>query len=305
MNLRDIIEKRKKPQMQTGVILEIENNTFKAKAVRGVLLAVLCIWCCIAIVPIMWIFLSSFKDIKEFYSIPPTFIPKTFHPEKLVEVWNSMNLLRGYRNSFTVILGELVTGLFFNGIAGYVLSRLKPKGYKFVLTLVLWTMLLPNSVSMVPLFMTFIDLPILHVNMTNSFLPFWLMAGANSYFILVFKSFFDSISQSYIEAARIDGCNNLGIFFRIIMPLSKSAFVVIALFIINSAWGSFMYPYLLLRDPEKYTVAVQLFAFKTAADKPLDMYFVALIFSILPPAILFAVFNKHIMTGFSLGGVKE
>lgn len=305
MSLKSNAERQKKPILQTGVILEIENKTVKVKIVRGVLFTVLCLWCCVVILPIIWIFLSSFKDIKEFYSIPPTFIPKTFHPEKLVEVWKSMELLVGYRNSFSIILGELVTGLLFNGIAGYVLSRLKPKGYKFVLTLVLWTMLLPNSVSMVPLFMTFIDFPVLHVNLTNSFLPFWLMAGANSYFILVFKSFFDSISQSYIEAARIDGCSDLGIFFRIVIPLSKSVFVVIALFIINSAWGSFMYPYLLLRDPEKYTVAVQLFAFKTAADKPLDMYFVALIFSIVPPATLFAIFNKYIMTGFSLGGIKE
>ena len=120
-----------------------------------------------------------------------------------------------YYNSLVIIIGNLIFCLFFNGILGYVLSRLRPKGYKLAFLMIFWTMLVPHSMNMVPLYMSFVEVPLLKINLINTYLPLFIMAGANAYEALLFKNFFDGIPDSYVEAAKIDGCTNLGIFFKI------------------------------------------------------------------------------------------
>lgn len=287
----------------SGLLTSID---FKSKRVRVLYYIVLIFMLLIAaacLFPVLWIFMSSFKDIKEFTRIPPTIIPRSFHPEKLATVWNTMNFGKYYLNTAVVAAGCLATSLVCNGLAGYVLSRLKPRGANFVFMLILWTMLMPTSVSMVPLFMTFIDMPLFHVNLTNTYVPMWLIAGAAPFYIVVFKSFFDSIPISYIEAARIDGCSNMGIFAKIMLPMSKSVAVVVGMFTINGTWGDFFWPYLIIKNPELSTVSVQIFNMKNGSW-PMDVYMVSILFVILPPAILFAIFQKHIMSGFTMSGVK-
>lgn len=288
---------------ESGIWTSLDLKKPRIKLAYWIVFAVMVFFTAVCLFPIIWIFLSAFKDMKEFTSVPPTIIPKTFHPEKIVEVWNSMNFGKYYLNTLMVALGSLIVCILSNGLAGYVLSRLKPKGYSVFFRLIVWTMLMPTSVSMVPLYMTFIDFPIFHFNLTDTYVPMWMMAGAAPFYIMVFKSFFDSIPLSYIEAARIDGCSTMGIFMRIIIPLSKPVLVVIAMFTLNGAWGDFFWPYLVLKNPDLMTVSVQIFNMKNGSW-PTNVYMIALMFVILPPALFFVFAQKHIMTGFTMSGVK-
>lgn len=269
------------------------------------------IWFCmilavlVCFIPPLWVMTSALKDSREFFSVPATIIPRSWHPEKLWDTWNMLNFGKAYLNTLSVLCGSLVVSLVCNGMLGYVLSRLKPRGSKIVLSLVLWTLMLPQSVSQVPLFKNFLSLPILGINITETYLPMWLLAGANAFYVLVFKSFFDSIPQSLIEAARLDGCNNLSIFFRIMMPLSKPVLMVITIFTINASWSDFFWPYLVLGSrTELYTVMVKIFYMAGSTGYSEDIQVVALIFTIIPPAILFLFFQRYIMSGFTLSGIK-
>ncbi|MEG1880358.1 MAG: carbohydrate ABC transporter permease, partial [Oscillospiraceae bacterium] len=172
-----------------------------------------------------------------------------------------------------------------------------------IFALILWSMMMPTSTSMVPLFMTFLDFPGLG-NLSNTYLPMWIMAGANPFNVLLFKSFFDSIPMPYIEAARIDGCTNLGIFAKIIMPLSKPIIMVVSIFSFTASWDNFLWPYLVLKNTSLYTVSVKLFTMQSVSGISMDLQVVAILFAIIPPAILFIFFQKHIMAGFTLSGVK-
>lgn len=129
------------------------------------------------------------------------------------------------------------------------------------------------------------------------------MAGANAFYVLLFKSFFNSIPMSYLEAARIDGCTNVGIFTKIILPLSKPIIMVVSIFCINTAWESFLWPYLVVKNFDRYPVAVQLFKLKESGFAT-DKYMVVLLFSIIPPAIIFMFFSKYIMQGANMSGIK-
>ena len=288
---------------ETGLITSLD---FKMRRVRigyWIMFALLLIIALVFLFPAVWIILSSFKDVKEFLSTPPTLFPHSFHPEKLIEVWKKMNISRSYLNTMIVACGDMAFSIIVNGLAGYVISRLKPKGSSLFFILVMWSMMLPSSVSLVPLFMTFQDFPVFHFSMMNTYLPMWICKGANAFNVLLFKSFFDSISISYIEAARIDGCSDLGIFRKIILPLSIPVVTTVAIFTFNGSWAEFLWPYLVLKDKSLYTVPVQIYRMKSAGFL-MDQYVIVLLFAMLPSLIMFLLFQKQIMHGVSLGGIK-
>ncbi|UVI29744.1 carbohydrate ABC transporter permease [Paenibacillus spongiae] len=256
----------------------------------------------VCLLPPLWIMLSSLKDVKEFFTIPPTIIPKTYDLSKVVSTWKLLDFGRLYWNTLIVTAGCLFFALTFNGLLGYFLSKLRPKGSAVVFGMVLWTMLLPNTLGMVPIFKNIIDFPVLHLNFSNTFWPMWMMAGANAFFVIVFKGFFDNIPQALIEAARMDGCSPLGIFRRIVLPLSKPVMMAVTIFTIHGTWSDFFWPYMVLKEKSLWTVIVAIYNMKGTTT--LDIQFIALTFSIIPPAILFLFFQKYIMQGFTFSGIK-
>ncbi len=288
----------------TGALTNMDLKSPGVRAAYWCFYVVVVIVALIVIFPIIWLVLSSFKDMEEFYQSPPTIIPKTFNPQKISVVWGEMGFAKYYINSIILAAGDIAFCIFFNGLGGYVLSRLQPKGTKFFLTIILWTMMIPSSASMVPLFKTFVDFPYLHVNLINTYFPMWLISGANAFYLIMFKNFFDSISKSLVEAAKIDGCSVFGIFLKIVLPLSRPFLFVMAILTFNRSWGDFLYPYLVLKDVGLQTVSVALYASKVGGNIAFDEYLIAVFLSVIPPMILFLVFNKQIMVGVNVGGVK-
>jgi multiple sugar transport system permease protein len=286
----------------SGLISPLDLKYTRVKVLYWGLFLLLIVISLICLLPPIWVMLSSLKEAKEFYAIPPTVVPKSLHFSKLASTWKLLDFGRLYLNTFALTAGSVVFALLFNGMLGYFLSKLRPRGSSFVFALVLWTMLLPNTLGMVPVFKSIIDFPVLHLNLMNSFWPMWMMSGASAFNVIIFKGFFDNIPQSLIEAARIDGCNRLGIFWRIMIPLSKPVIMAITIFTVNGTWSDFFWPYMVLRDKGLWTVIVAIFNLKGTTT--LDVQFVALTFSIIPPAILFLLFQKYIIQGFTFSGIK-
>ncbi|MBN1411723.1 MAG: carbohydrate ABC transporter permease [Spirochaetales bacterium] len=282
-----------------GIISYNELRNKRTKILYFSLLAFALIVVFISAVPIIWILLSSMKDIKELFEVPPTIIPRTFHPEKIVEVWNKMNFFTYYKNSFIMVGGSIVCAVIFNGILAYVLSILKPKGTKFVYMLVLWSLMIPNIISLVPIFKNIVSL-----KMLNSFIPLCFSFGANAFFVVLYKSFFDAIPVSLIEAAKMDGCSNLRIFFQIVFPLSQPINIVIAIFAFNAAWSDFLLSFLVLKRDEMFTVMVKLYTISQTWGFSKDLQLMGVFFSIIPPIIIFLIFQKYIIQGIAFSGIK-
>lgn len=286
----------------TGIIRNFDLKKPQVKALYWFLFLFMLVVAAICILPPIWVLLSSMKDVKEFFTIPPTIIPKTFHPEKLLKIWKELSFFKYYINTFLYTFGTLFFSLFFNAIVGFVLSKLRPKGGRYLFVLLLWTMMLPNTLGMVPVFKNIINFPVLNINLTNTFWPLWMMYGANPFYVIIFKSFFDGIPQSLVEAAWIDGCSSFGIFYKIILPLSKPVMMTIAIFTVNRTWADFFWPFLVLKSNKLWTVIITIFKMK--ASYPMDYQFAALTFVIIPPIIMFIFFQKYIMQGFTLSGIK-
>lgn len=297
---------RKKKALQentaTGIISDVDLRSPAYKIVYGCIIAILIVICIFTIFPTLWIFMSAFKDMKEFLSVPPTIIPRSFEPGKIIEVWKIAHFGTHLKNSVIIIAGVLICSVVFNGMAGYVFSKLKPLGSGLVYKLIFFTMLLPTSMNLIPLYAEFVKFPVLGINLTGTYIPLWMMGAISAFNILLFRSFFNSISTSIIEAARMDGASDFGIFIKIILPLSKPIVMVVSIFAITGAWGDFLWPFMILKNEMLQPVSVMLYNIQ--AQLSADKYMVVMMFSIVPPLIIFLCLSKQIMGGVTIGGVK-
>ena len=265
----------------------------------AVLIFIACIlMALVALYPVFWLVCSSLKNLTEFMSTTQV-LPKEADFAGWVKTWNDFGFTKYYINSGIAVAGGVVCAVFFNGLMAYVLAVLKPRGYKIVFALVMWCLLIPPTTSFVALFVN-----IKNIGLTKSFIPLWLSMGANAYWVVLFKNFFEGLPKDYIDAARLDGCGSLQIFTRIVLPLSKSIMMVVAIFAVTAAWSDFLMPYLLLNGSGMETVMVKLYSFNTSIKTNQLDIIRAVLYSIIPPTIIFTVFQKQIMGGVMDGGIK-
>ncbi len=289
---------------ETSILAATDLKSLRYKILYWVLFGILVLIALCSVIPTIWAVLFGFKGSQEIYAVPTTFFPKQFSLISIYDAWQALQFGPNIISTLIVSLGNVAFTLVICGLGGYVLSRLKPKGAKTIFVIVVWTMMMPSHVRMVPLFMEFIDFPVIHVNMMNSYLPLWLMAAANSFNIMLFKNHFDSVSMALVEAARLDGCNNIRIFSSIMVPLSVPIIAFVAITCINGAWSEFFWPYLVLNDVKLQTLPVRIFLLKSKPQIKMNTYMMGLTFACVPPAVLFAIFQKKIMGGINIGGVK-
>ncbi len=280
-----------------GIIRDLD---FRSPGVRTGY-AVVYLACAIALLvgvaPMLWVGLSGFKTIKEFV-ISTKVLPDTFDMSKYAGTWNSLKFGRYYLNSFASVAGSVVCAVLFNGLLGYALSKVRPAGWKLVYALVMAGLLIPATTSIVPLF---INITRIHLN--GSFVPLWLSMGANAFYVVLFKSFFDSLPNSLVEAAKIDGCTDFRVFRSIALPLSRSIMMVVAIYAINAAWSDFLLPYLVLNQSGLETVMVRLFQFRNGKTSDIDILR-AIVFVIIPPTVLFLFFQRQITQVTAQSGIK-
>lgn len=288
----------------SGLINFMDLKKLRIKILYWTIFAFLMLLALICLLPPLWIFVSSMKSTKELYQIPITLLPERFDFNKITRVWRQLDYLKFYINTLKVVGGAVLVTVIANGLAGFVLSRLKPVGSKLYFTIILWTMLLPSTLSLVPLYKNIIHFPLFGFNLVNTYWPLWLVCGANAFFVLIFKSFFDGIPMPLIEAARLDGCGNIRIFARIMLPLSKPIIAVAVIFTVNNVWSDFLLPYLVLNNKNAYTVMLAIYSVKNNANLSLDIQLMAVVFAIIPPIIIFVIFQKLIMQGVTVSGIK-
>lgn len=289
---------------RNGLISNINYKKTSNKIIYWTIIALLILLAVICILPVAWVLVSSLKSLDEFYSVPPTLWPKSFHFEAIPELFGKYDFTGLYWNTIKLCTGSILFSIVINGFMGYSLSKLKVKGGTMVFAIILATYMLPTTVCMAPVYKNIIKFPIIGVNLLNTNWPMWLMAGANAYFVILYKSFFDSLPDSLLEAAKLDGCGDFGTFIHIVAPLSKPIIATTAIMSFSSAWGDFFWPYMVLKDVDVQTIMVKIYAMQSNTSIGINTLLLAITFSIIPPAIVFIIFQKKIMNGFTMSGIK-
>lgn len=257
-----------------------------------------------AVIPIMWLFLSSFKEAGELTSVPYRLFPENFSFAKLGEVWSMLNFGKYFLNTVIVVLGAVLCSVVFNGLLAYTFSIVKPRGYKIFYALVMLSYMIPAITAIVPLFKNIVGLGLI-----NNYLPLCLCYGANAYYLLMFKNYFDSLPKALFEAAEMDRCGKWKTFFRVVVPLSRPIIGVVAIFTMTAAWSDFLLPYLVLKDNDMMTIMVEIYNLQSTMGSVQgfgpDKLLMVLTISILPQILIFAIFQKHITGSSAAGAIKE
>jgi multiple sugar transport system permease protein len=254
------------------------------------------------VTPLVWMLFGAMKSAPELAQMPPTVLPERIHLGTYREAWDFMELAGYFRNTVIVAAGAWLAQLAVCVPAAYALSKLRPVLGKWILALMLATLMLPASALLVPTYLTITDVPLVEVNLVNSPAAIWLPAAANAFNIYLLKRFFDQIPTELLDAARIDGAGNVTTMVRIVLPLSRPILAVVSIFAIVAAWKDFIWPLLVLQDPGVQTLSVALQRFEQ--DTPINLMLAGLVLASIPMVVAFLIFQRQILAGLTAGSFK-
>lgn len=287
-----------------GIIVFSDYRSLRHRVLYGGLVALLAVAAALMLLPAVWLILSSFKGPVELYRTPFTLFPETIDAGKPVDVWQTLSFGRYYLNSLWVVAGAVVCAVVVNGLLAYGVSVLRPAGHQLVTGLIMISLMIPPILNMGPLFRQ-----IVRVGLIDSYLPLWLVFGANPFYFLILKTYFDRLPGALFDAARIDGCTPMRMFWHVAIPLSLPILAVVAIFAANAAWSDFLLPFLVLRSDSMQTVMVKIYtlqgAMGTLQGFGPDRLLMVLVLATLPPVLLFAVFQRQITSAVATTGLKE
>mgnify|MGYP005836063629 FL=1 len=249
--------------------------------------------------PYYWMVVSSVKGPRGFTADPYSLWPKTFSLESLRYVWSEGRIGIYVRNSFYYASIVLVVQTLINSLAAYAFARVEFPGRDVLFLAVLATMMLPYSVLLIPTYLI-----VWRIGLANTVLGVILPGFASAYGIFMLRQFFLNIPFELEDAARIDGCSRLRIYFQIILPLAQPALITLGLFTFIGQWSDFTWPLVVLSDYKKYPITVGLSLFRDEQFVYYDRTFAASMYATFPLIILFLLGQRYIIGGISLTGLK-
>ncbi len=256
--------------------------------------------------PLYWMFLSSTKTFAELFGTEPVFWPKEFTARAYKAVLSRPSpqmpsLLDAVRNSFLVAGASVFITLVLSTLAGYAIARLRFRGKGALTGLVLAVYMFPAILLMVPLF-AMLAMARLHDKLNGLVVAY--VAQTLPVGLLMLGNYFRSIPADIEEAALVDGCSRLGVIWRVTIPLSVPAIASVGLYVFVIAWNEFLFAYVLLLSPEKFTAPVWITNLYSGLHTPWDQVMAASVLVTVPVMLLFIWFEKQMEQGLTAGGVK-
>jgi multiple sugar transport system permease protein len=257
--------------------------------------------------PLYWMFSSALKSSIEIFQNPPTLWP--LHPawSNYSNAWNVLQYPLYFGNTLILAAGAVVLQLLVSATAAFALSKLRPAGKGIIQFIFFSTLMVPPVVYLIPQFVNISSLPLLHVSLINNWGGVWLPEAASALNILILKSFFDTIPTELTDAARLDGANGWQLFTRVILPLSRPALAVVTIFTVVASWKDFLWPLLVLFNPDVQPLSVAIYheaGINSNFPLPFNYLMAGLVLASIPPILLFLLFQRQIIRGINLTGLK-
>ena len=252
------------------------------------------------LLPILWMFTTSIKESSQVMAYPPIWFPWPPKWENYKIAVNAIPFLLYLRNTVTICFFTIIGTLLSSTLVAYSLAKIPWPGRNVLLLLILSTMMLPFPVTMIPLFVTFGRL-----GWVNTFKPLIVPSFlGNAFYIFLLRQFFMTIPGELSDAARIDGASELGIFRRVILPLSKPVLAVVALFQFLGSWNDFLGPLIYLQSNDKYTLAIGLQMYRTTNYVEWELLMAASTLVVIPILVLFFFAQRTFIEGIAITGIK-
>lgn len=250
--------------------------------------------------PLAWMVLTSLKSPEQIAAEPFTWLPRPWQWENYREATTAIPFVRYLGNSLLLCLGSVAGTLLSCSLVAYGFARLRWPGRDLVFAVLIATMLLPWQVTMVPRFLVIRELG-LYDSLWALVLPKFC---GEAFYIFLLRQFFLTIPQEMVDAARVDGCSELGILWRVVLPLSRPALATVALLEFVAAWNDYGGPLLYLNDPEHFPLAYGLEQFVSSHSSEMHLLLAAATLFTLPIVVLFFLAQRTFVRGIATTGLK-
>jgi multiple sugar transport system permease protein len=250
--------------------------------------------------PLLWLAKASITPTQDTIRTPMALWPNGFDLGYFARAWTQTHIDRYFLNTVWIAAGSWFVQILVATTGGYALSVLRPRFARLLTGLVLATLFVPSIVLLVPLYLTVVDVPLFHVTMIDTFWAVWLPAGASAFNVILIKRFFDNLPREIFEAAQVDGAGPFRLFWSIVLPMSRPIIGVVSVFAVIGTWKDFLWPLLVLRNPNIQPLSVRLPTLQPTTE--LDIFLAALAIATLIPIVLFLVFQRMFLSGGALSG---
>ncbi len=280
---------------------QLPKINFKNKTIKTVMIyLILGLIAVLMLFPLIWLVSTAFKSPTEnLFQFPPQFIPSQPTFQNFITVWQTNPFGRYLFNSLLVATLTVSLNLLFCSLAAYPLARLKFKGRDLIFTAIIATIMIPFQIVMIPLYVLTVQL-----GLRNSYLGIIFPSIASAFGIFLLRQAFQGVPKELEEAARIDGCSELGIWWNVMIPAVQPALITLAIFVFIGSWSDFLWPLLILDQPDYYTMPLGVATL--AGTFSLDWRLIAAgsVISIAPVLLLFLILQRYIVPTDAGSGVK-
>lgn len=275
----------------------MKRRTFRLSALTIRLLLIFLTLLCA--VPFLVVFInsshSSLDIIKQFNLLPGDAVAENYTTmQSLVDIW------RGFVNSILITVPYTILTGYFGAMIAYGFAKFNFRFKNVLYAIVLVSMMLPSQLTIIGFYRL-----CLHLDMTNSYLPFIIPGIANATTVFFLRGIIEqSISDSMIEAPRIEGCSEFGIFNRIVLPCIMPGVATMCIFNFVASWNAYMGPLIILQDKALYTMPVMISMIKGLYVTNYGAMYLAIAISVIPIMLVFAFFSRYIIDGLTTGSEK-
>jgi len=282
-----------------GVVIEAEPREGRTRRVWW-LYALLLLGLLAVAGPFLWMVLSSFKPQSELVRVPPTWLPETWTLDNYDRLFTKLDFPRYFFNSVFVAGSVVLANIVFCSMVGYALAKLNFVGKRLILLLVLATLMVPGSVTVIPLFVLMSKL-----GLVNTYWAVILPFAVGPFGVFLMRQFMQGIPNDLLEAARVDGAGELRTFWKVVVPLSWPGMAALGIITFLGSWNNFLWPLIVLTDEHMYTLPVALGTFAIGqhqADYGLLMAGSAAL--VIPIVIVFLLLQRQFTESVANTGIK-
>lgn len=253
------------------------------------------------ILPFVWMISTSLKPESEIFASPPILISKNMNLEAYKTIIVDGNILRVLVNTFIIASCATIARLFFCSLGGFGFAKYKFIGKGPLFAILVATLVVPFSVTLVPLFVIMVQL-----KWTDTFLPLIIPGAASAFGIFFMRQYISTINNELLDAARMDGANEFTIFLRVIVPIVAPGMTSLGLIFFMGAWNDFLWPLVILKKPDLFTLPIAINQMiQSMIGRPVySQQMAAAVISIIPLLIIFLAFQRRFVEGITAGAIK-
>ncbi|WP_067623072.1 carbohydrate ABC transporter permease [Alicyclobacillus acidiphilus] len=280
----------------------VRANTGKSALIlKPILYVCLAIWLVFSIFPFYWLIVSATRDTASIFAYPPHLTFGNQFLKNARDLFAAIPFLKSMWNSLYVAGLSTALSLFFCSLAGFSFAKFDFPGKKPLFLIMLGTMMIPTQLNMVPMFVVMKSL-----HWVNTLTALIVPSAASAFGIFwIRQSCESSLPDDLLHAGRIDGCGNFRLYFHVALPTLRPALAALGIFNFMGAWNDYMWPLVILNDPNKYTLQVMLSTLNGIYFKDYGMVMVGTLFATIPLVILFFIFSRKLMGAVTIGAIKS